>query len=116
LPTGRLRIYTLSTQIIQSENALLDLGHVERYVEIYQEVLPLTMGELWALPTMLRLGILGCLLAAVARLTQIAGEAITEIAPILMPPAQLDDQFLVEIVSSACEPWQFMIGNPSLKT
>ncbi len=96
LPTGRLRIYTLSAQIIQTENALLDLGHVQRFVEVYQEVLPLTMGELWALPTMLRLGILECLLSAVSRLTQIAGEVITEIAPAIKPPAQLDDQLLVE--------------------
>ncbi len=94
MPTGRLRIYTLSAQIIQTENALLDLGHVQRFVEVYQEVLPLTMGELWALPTMLHLGILECLLSAVSRLTQITGEVITEIAPTLKPPAQLDNSLL----------------------
>ena len=76
LQTGRPRVYDLSTEIIQTENALLDLGRVERFVRAYQEVLPLTMGELWALPTMLRLGILECLLAAVARLTELDGEAI----------------------------------------
>ncbi len=96
LQAGRPRIYDLSTEIIQTENALLDLGHVERFVEAYQEVLPLTMGELWAVPTMLRLGILECLLAAVARLTELAGEAIPEIAPILQSPGQLDDQLIVE--------------------
>ena len=68
LQAGRPRIYVLSEEIIQTENALLILGRVERFVEAYQEVLPLTMGELWALPTMLRLGILECLLAAVTRL------------------------------------------------
>ncbi len=96
LQAGRPRIYDLSAEIIQTENALLDLGRVQRFVEAYQEVLPLTMGELWALPTMLRLGILECLLAAVARLTELAGEAITEIAPILKSPGQLDDQLMVE--------------------
>ena len=96
LQAGRPRIYDLSAEIIQTENALLDLGRVERFVEAYQEVLPLTMGELWALPTMLRLGILECLLAAVARLTELAEEAITEIAPILKSPGQLDDQLMVE--------------------
>ena len=96
LQSGHPRIYDLSAEIIQTENALLNLGRVERFVEAYQEVLPLTMGELWALPTMLRLGILECLLAAVARLTELAGEAITEIAPILKPPGQLDDQLMVE--------------------
>jgi len=96
LQAGHPRIYDLATQIIQTENALLDLRRVQRFVEAYQEMLPLTMGELWALPTMLRLGILECLLAAVARLTELAGEAITEIAPVLKSPGQLDDQLIVE--------------------
>ena len=96
LQTGRPRIYELSGEIIQTENALLDLGHVERFVDAYQEVLPLTMGELWALPTMLRLGILECLLAAVARLSELAGDAIAESAAILDSPGQLDDQLMVE--------------------
>ncbi len=96
LQAGRPRIYDLAAEIIQTENALLDLGRVERFVAAYQEVLPLTMGELWALPTMLRLGILECLLAAVARLTELAGEAISEIAPVLKSPGQLDDQLMVE--------------------
>jgi cyclic beta-1,2-glucan synthetase len=96
LQAGRPRIYDLSAEIIQTENALLDLGRVQRFVEAYQEVLPLTMGELWALPTMLRLGILECLLAAIARLTELAGEAITEIAPVLKSLEQLDDQLMVE--------------------
>ncbi len=86
LQAGRLRIYALSAEIIQTENALLDLGRVKRFVEAYQEVLPLTMGELWALPTMLRLGILECLLAAVARLTELVEEVITEIASHLEVP------------------------------
>ena len=97
LQAGRPRIYDLSAEIIQTENALLDLGRVQRFVEAYQAVLPLTMGELWALPAMLRLGILECLLAAVARLTELAGEAmVAEIAPILKSPGQLDDQLMVE--------------------
>ena len=54
------------------------------------------MGELWALPTMLRLRILECLLVAVARLTEIDDEAITEIAPNLKFLGELDDQLMVE--------------------
>ena len=96
LQAGRLRIYHLSAEIIQTEDALLDLGRVERFVEAYQEVLPLTMGELWALPTMLRLGILEYLLAAVARLAELTGETISEIAPILKSPGQIDDHLMVE--------------------
>ncbi|MCJ7557613.1 MAG: cellobiose phosphorylase, partial [Gammaproteobacteria bacterium] len=96
LQAGRPRIYDLSAEIIRTENALLDLVRVERFVEAYQEVLPLTMGELWALPTLLRFGILDCLLAAVARLTDLAEESIPEGAPVVMSPEQHDDQLMVE--------------------
>jgi len=96
LQTGHPRIYELSRQIIQTEHALLDLENVERFVAAYQEVLPLTMGELWALPTMLRLGIVERLLATVARLTELTGEEIQELAPILESPGQLGDQLIVE--------------------
>ncbi len=96
LQAGRPRVYDLSIEIIRAENALLDLGRVERFVEAYQEVLPLTMGEVWALPTMLRMGILESLLAAAARLTELAGESIAEIAPPLSAPRQLDDGLTVE--------------------
>ena len=96
LQAGRPRIYDLSIEIIETEKALLDMGRVQRFVEAYQEVLPLTMGELWALPTMLRLGILECLLAAAARFTELPGEAIAAAAPVLTSSGQPDDQLIVE--------------------
>jgi len=96
LPEGQPRLYDLSSKIIQTENALLDLEHIERFVRAYQEVLPLSMGELWALPTMLRLGILECLSAAVTRITDGKVEAISKITPIANSLGQFDDQIMVE--------------------
>ncbi len=40
--------------------AHLDLDRITRFVHLYQDITPLTMGELWALPVMLRLGALEC--------------------------------------------------------
>ena len=40
LQAGRARVYDLCAEIIQIENALLDLGRIERFVEAYQEALP----------------------------------------------------------------------------
>jgi len=96
LQAGGSRIFELSAEIIRTENALVDLGRVERFVQAYQEMLPLTMGELWALPTMLRLGILECLMEAAARLTGLPVEATSQVVPILKYPGQLDDQLVVE--------------------
>jgi cyclic beta-1,2-glucan synthetase len=45
----------------------LDMERVARFVRAYQRVTPLTMGELWALPTMLRLGVLELLAQTVGR-------------------------------------------------
>jgi len=64
---GYPRIYALAREVIGYYENHLDLDRVTRFVHAYQQVTPLTMGELWALPTMLRLGILECLAQAVAR-------------------------------------------------
>ena len=55
---GYPRVYALAREIIGYFESQLDLDRVTRSVQAYQSVTPLTMGELWALPTMLRLGIL----------------------------------------------------------
>ncbi|HEX6385267.1 MAG TPA: hypothetical protein VF177_11400, partial [Anaerolineae bacterium] len=68
---GYPRIYDIAGQIIMYEACQLDLDRVKRYIQAYQDVTPLTMGELWALPLMLRLAILESLAQAVARITRL---------------------------------------------
>jgi cyclic beta-1,2-glucan synthetase len=63
------RIYILAHEIIRLEGAQIDLEWLRRFIAAYQEVAPLTIGELWALPAMLRLGILQALAQAAANLT-----------------------------------------------
>lgn len=96
LPEGQLRLYEISLNIIQTENVLLDLEHIERYVRAYQEALPLTMGELWALPAMLRLGIIECLSAAIARVSNVRLDTIRQITPVASSLGQPDDPIVVE--------------------
>ncbi len=64
---GYPRIYALARELIEYCQAHLDMDRVTRFVQAYQRVRPLTMGELWALPTMLRLGVLELLTQTVAR-------------------------------------------------
>jgi cyclic beta-1,2-glucan synthetase len=66
---GYPRIYALAREIIKYCESYLDLDRVTRFVQAYQRVTPLTTGELWALPTMLRLGILDNLTKAIAGIT-----------------------------------------------
>ncbi len=55
---GHPRVYALCLDYLRHTDARLDLGTLIDYVEAYQRVAPLTIGELWAVPIMLRLGLL----------------------------------------------------------
>jgi len=73
LATGLLegypRIYAVARKLVVTSGAHLDMGRVKRFVHLYQVIASLTTGELWALPTMLRIGVLERLVHAAAELT-----------------------------------------------
>ncbi len=72
---GYPRAYAVAWDIITCCNGMssapvpLDVDRITRFVQAYQQVSPLTMGELWALPTMLRMGTLELLALTVAEAT-----------------------------------------------
>jgi len=55
---GYPRVYALCLDYLRHTDARLDLTTLSAFVESYQSVEPLTIGELWAVPIMLRLGLL----------------------------------------------------------
>jgi cyclic beta-1,2-glucan synthetase len=59
---GPPRIYELARALVVRRNLELDVTTLRRFVAAYQEVSPLTIAELWALPTMLRVSVLRGLL------------------------------------------------------
>jgi cyclic beta-1,2-glucan synthetase len=68
---GYPRIYDVAQQLVADSGAQLDMELVQRFVLLYQDVRPLTTGELWALPVMLRLSILAALAQAAAQITNL---------------------------------------------
>ena len=68
---GYPRIYAIAREIIKHCESHLNLDRVALFVQAYQRVTPLTTGELWALPTMLRLGILEILTQTVVRIIEL---------------------------------------------
>ena len=56
--TGFPRVYEIAISLISHTEARVDLENVDLYVEAFQSVSPLTIGELWAMPAMLRLGLI----------------------------------------------------------
>jgi cyclic beta-1,2-glucan synthetase len=59
---GRPRVDALAQALVTKSGIALELGVVRRFVDAYQEVSALTIAELWALPTMLRIAVLRQLL------------------------------------------------------
>ncbi|MEO8478700.1 MAG: glucoamylase family protein [Gemmatimonadota bacterium] len=55
---GYPRIYEIAIAVISHSEGRVVLENVDHFVEAYQAVTPLTLGELWAMPAMLRLGLI----------------------------------------------------------
>ena len=55
---GFPRVYEIAVELIAHTDGRLDPALLELVTEQYQRVVPLTMGELWAMPAMLRMGFL----------------------------------------------------------
>jgi cyclic beta-1,2-glucan synthetase len=66
---GHPRIFALAWEWVEYNQSQIDLAQTAAFVQEYQQVTPLTIGELWALPIMLRIGILEQLSLAAAELT-----------------------------------------------
>ncbi|HEY5904031.1 MAG TPA: hypothetical protein VIU39_15875, partial [Anaerolineales bacterium] len=92
---GYPRIYAVAQELVVTSGAHLDLDRVNRFIRLYQEITPLTMGELWALPAILRLGILECLAQSVGRLTGLSGQSSL---PAMALPRDIKDE---EVVANA---------------
>ncbi|MBI4485385.1 MAG: DUF3131 domain-containing protein [Acidobacteria bacterium] len=55
---GLPRIYALALELIGSSAGRLDAPRLQRFISAFQSVTPLTMGELWAWPSALKLALL----------------------------------------------------------
>lgn len=68
LLAGFPRSYAVARELVLYEQAQLDLARIEQFIRAYQTVAPLSMGEVWALPIMLRFALLESLAQAAGRL------------------------------------------------
>jgi cellobiose phosphorylase len=55
---GRPRVYDIAQNAISHGDGRVDLQSLSRFVAAYQSITPLTLGELWAIPIMLRLALI----------------------------------------------------------
>jgi cyclic beta-1,2-glucan synthetase len=55
---GHSRIYAIAVELIRHSDSRLDRQQLIRFLNSYQRVAPLTLGELWAWPSMLKLALI----------------------------------------------------------
>ncbi|MEO5674229.1 MAG: glucoamylase family protein, partial [Chitinophagales bacterium] len=65
---GFPRVYDIAIEIISHSDGHLDIHTLNRFIETYQETSELTLGELWAIPIMLRLALLENMRRVAARI------------------------------------------------
>ena len=66
---GLPRVYDIVLELISHVDAQIDAGPLRAFIAAYQTVAPLRLGELWAVPIMLRLGLIENLQRVTTRLT-----------------------------------------------
>ena len=54
---GNARVYALAVELIRHSDSRLDRAQLVRWLDAFQTVAPLTIGELWAWPSMLKLAL-----------------------------------------------------------
>src|ERR1051325_7119473 len=69
---ARIYVVALSVLRVQHEETRLVIEQIRNFLQIFQEVTPLSTGEIWALPLMLRLAVLESLAEALAVTTKLA--------------------------------------------
>lgn len=55
---GTARIYAMAVEMLRYSDARLDAQRLDRFIHAFQTVAPLTIGELWAWPSMLKLALI----------------------------------------------------------
>jgi hypothetical protein len=66
---GLPRVYDIVLELISHVDAQIDAGPLSAFIAAYQTVVSLKLGELWAIPIMLRLGLIENLQRVTSRLT-----------------------------------------------
>lgn len=76
--TAITRIFALTRPFVRHEQCQVDRQRLHQFLSAYQMITPLTIGEMWALPIMLRISLLAALTQANRRITH-------------QPPAEIPD-------------------------
>ena len=77
IPDGPPRVYLVALAM-NRETPRLDVEQIKGFIQTFQKITPLQVGELWALPLMLRLVVMETLANGLAEITDLKWEAVPE--------------------------------------
>jgi cyclic beta-1,2-glucan synthetase len=97
---GLPRAYHIARVIIQVDHARVDPARVRRFVDSYQTVMPLEIGELWALPSMLRLRLMEILVVTLLRIAEQKQIKLPENISIRLPSELTDSEAVANCIIS----------------
>ncbi len=112
---GFPRVYAVAQKLIVMLRARLDPDHIRRFMRLYQDFVQLTMGELWALPVMLRLGLVEFLAQSVSRITDLprTGSLPTLTLPSAIPGQEIVANCITSLRLLATQDWQIFFESVS---
>jgi cyclic beta-1,2-glucan synthetase len=109
---GHARVYAMALELLRHSDSRLEQAQLVRFMNSYQSVAPLTIGELWAWPSILKVALIENLrrLAEellIARDSRIAADAViaeseTHSPPSALPPSS-DLAFVVRLLQRVRE-------------
>ncbi|MEP6607994.1 MAG: glucoamylase family protein, partial [Burkholderiaceae bacterium] len=98
---GLPRVYDIALETISHGDGLVDAHRLSRFVAAYQAVSPLQLGELWAIPIMLRLALIENLRRVGVRMA--TGRADRDLANVwadqMMETAENDPKSLIVVIA-----------------
>src|SRR5215212_11683975 len=118
---GWPRIYLIALSNTHGENTRLDIEQIKSFLQIFRKVTPLTTGELWALPLMLRLAVLESLAEALAAATQLKWDSMSQTifqkrteTPDQADPNEIVANSILDLRLLATQDWKAFFESTSL--
>ncbi len=98
---GLPRVYEIATEIISHSDGRVDIQSLSSFIASYQKIKDLTIGELWAIPIMLRLALLENLSRVAARIAidRIDSAQANHWAKLIIDTVEKDRKELVIVIA-----------------
>ncbi|HEX9333324.1 MAG TPA: hypothetical protein VF896_15630, partial [Anaerolineales bacterium] len=122
---GWARSYIFALANTQREDTRLDIDQIKNFLQIFQDITPLSTGELWALPLILRLTVLESLAEALAIVTKLHWDSLPQPkiweeieASIPIPPSTIPDNIVANSILNlrllATQDWKAFFESTSV--